>query len=145
MDDLGAKPALESLAARVALQHDLDIDLQTDLAYDEGRSETRHDAEIESTAYRLVQEALTNVVKHAQATRVEIHVSDRQGDHLTVRVQDDGNGFDPGDRSDGFGLIGMRERLVLVHGTLGIESEPGVGTTLRASIPTAAAALTGTC
>jgi signal transduction histidine kinase len=135
LDELGAKPALETLAARVAQQAELGIDLAVDLAFDEGEAEFRHVAEIESTVYRIVQEALTNVVKHAQATRVEIHVSDRQGDHLRVVIQDDGNGFDPRDRSTGFGLLGMRERHVLVRGTLGIESAPGTGTTLRASIP----------
>jgi signal transduction histidine kinase len=142
LDELGAKPALESLAARVAREHEIEVELQIDLAYDEGRSETRLRAEIESTLYRLVQEALTNVVKHAEATRVEIGVSDRQGDHLEVVVRDDGKGFDPGGRTGGFGLLGMRERLVLVRGTLGIESEPGVGTTLRASIPIRVAPVT---
>jgi signal transduction histidine kinase len=135
LDELGVKPALESLAARVAREHEIEVDFQIDLAYDEGRSETRHSAEIESAIYRLVQEALTNVVKHSEATRVVIYVSDRQGDQLAVVVQDDGKGFDPSGRTGGFGLLGMRERLVLVRGTLRIESEPGVGTTLRASIP----------
>jgi signal transduction histidine kinase len=119
----------------VAREHEIEVDFQIDLAYDEGRSETRHSAEIESTIYRLVQEALSNVVKHSEATRVVIYVSDRQGDQLAVVVQDDGKGFDPSGRTGGFGLLGMRERLVLVRGTLRIESEPGVGTTLRASIP----------
>jgi signal transduction histidine kinase len=135
LDELGTKPALESLTARVAHQYGLEVEFDVDLAYEQGRSGTRHLAEIESTVYRLVQEALTNVAKHAGASRVEVRVSDRAGD-LEVTVRDDGTGFDPAIDSPGFGLIGMRERVALVHGTLAVESAPGAGTTLRASIPT---------
>jgi signal transduction histidine kinase len=63
-----------------------------------------------------------------------VRVSDRDGD-LAVMVRDDGAGFDPSARSAGFGLLGMRERLALVHGTLTIESAPGAGTLVRAAIP----------
>jgi signal transduction histidine kinase len=84
--------------------------------------------------YRLVQEALNNVIKHAGATRVEVHVSDRDGG-ITLIVRDDGNGFDPGRGSAGFGLVGMRERLALVKGELNVDSSPGAGTLVRASIP----------
>ena len=94
LDELGTKPALESLVARVMRQTDLEIDLAVDLAYENGDAESRHVAEIESTIYRLVQEALTNVAKHAQATRVEVRVSDRDGD-IALSVRDDGSGFDP--------------------------------------------------
>ena len=134
LDELGAKPALESLVERVARQTDLEIQLEVDLAYENGQASERHTAEVESTIYRLVQEALTNVGKHAQATRVEIRVTDTDG-RVTVVVRDDGAGFDPAQGSAGFGLVGMRERLALVHGTLEIESAPGAGTAIRASIP----------
>jgi signal transduction histidine kinase len=135
LDELGTKPALESLIARVARQTDLEIDLEVDLDYESGDAEFRHAIEIESTVYRLVQEALTNVGKHAGATRVEVAVSDRDGE-IAITVRDDGGGFDPRAGSSGFGLLGMRERLALVHGSLDIESAPGAGTVLRASIPT---------
>jgi len=134
LDELGTKPALEALVERVARQTDLDIELEVDLAYENGETSSRHIPEIESTVYRLVQEALTNVGKHADASRVEIVVSDRDG-HIAVTVRDDGAGFEPTGRSAGFGLVGMRERLALVHGALDIESTPGSGTLIRASIP----------
>jgi signal transduction histidine kinase len=134
LDELGAKPALEALVERVASQMDIAIDLDVDLAYDNGTDQERHAPEIESTIYRLVQEALTNVGKHARASRVEVRVSDRDGD-VSVVVRDDGAGFDTAARSAGFGLLGMRERLALIHGTLEIETTPGAGTEIRASIP----------
>jgi signal transduction histidine kinase len=134
LDELGTKPALETLVERVARQTDLEIALEVDLAYDNGDDVGRHIPEIESTVYRLVQEALTNVGKHALATRVEVFVGDRDG-HVAVTVRDDGAGFEPAAGSPGFGLVGMRERLALVHGSLDIESAPGSGTLIRASIP----------
>jgi signal transduction histidine kinase len=134
LDELGTKPALETLVERVARQTDLEIALEVDLAYDNGHDVGRHIPEIESTVYRLVQEALTNVGKHAGATHVEIFVSDRDG-HVAVTVRDDGAGFELTAASPGFGLVGMRERLALVHGSLDIESAPGSGTLIRASIP----------
>jgi signal transduction histidine kinase len=91
-------------------------------------------AEIESTIYRLVQEALNNVVKHAEARHVQVTIADREGE-IWVEIRDDGAGFDPQSRSSGFGLLGMRERLALVAGTLEVESAPGAGTALRAMIP----------
>ncbi len=134
LDELGTKPAIESLVARFTRQTDLVIDLEVDLAYENGDTESRHPAEIESTIYRLVQEALTNVGKHAGATRVEVRLSDRDGD-IALSIRDDGVGFDPHAASDGFGLLGMRERLALVGGTLDLESAPGAGTVLHAAIP----------
>jgi signal transduction histidine kinase len=124
LDELGVGPALETLAGRAA---DVDVDLEVSLA-------SRPRAELESTIYRVVQEALTNVAKHARATRVVIRVRDAD-DAIEVTVRDDGAGFDPHHRSTGFGLVGMRERLALVRGTLDIQTTPGGGTTLRAVIP----------
>jgi signal transduction histidine kinase len=134
LDELGAKPALESLVDRVSRQSDLEIALSVDLAYENGDAPERHTPEVEATLYRLVQEALTNAIKHAAAAHVDVDVSDRNG-AIVVTVRDDGAGFDPGERSAGFGLLGMRERLALVNGTLDIESAPGDGTLIRASIP----------
>ncbi|MDA0183117.1 GAF domain-containing sensor histidine kinase [Solirubrobacter phytolaccae] len=128
LDELGITPALESLVARFVRQTDLETEL--DVAF----AEPRFAPEIESTVYRLVQEALTNIAKHARADRVSVRLRDRDGD-IDLIVRDDGAGFDPQHRSSGFGLIGMRERLALVNGTLHVESSPGAGTVLRASIP----------
>jgi signal transduction histidine kinase len=134
LDEFGIKPALETLVARVVRQSDLAVDLEVDLAYDNGETQSRYPFEIESTVYRVVQEALTNVVKHADAADVKIRVGDRGG-AVEVLVRDDGHGFDADEGTAGFGLLGMRERLGLVRATFDIESAPGVGTTLRASIP----------
>jgi signal transduction histidine kinase len=90
--------------------------------------------EIESTVYRLVQEALTNAVKHAEADRLKIDMLTANGS-VEVAVSDDGRGFDPAGDSRGFGLTGIRERVALVGGELRIDSAHGAGTTLRASIP----------
>jgi signal transduction histidine kinase len=130
LDELGTKPAIESLIARFHRQTDLDVDF----AYENDDAEFRHVSEVESTVYRLVQEALNNVTKHAGAKRVEVRVSDLD-DEITLSVRDDGRGFDPQAATAGFGLLGMRERLALVGGALELESAPGSGTVLRAAIP----------
>jgi signal transduction histidine kinase len=130
LDELGTQAALETLTARVAQQSGLEIALHVDLG---GESE-RHVTEIESTTYRLVQEGLTNVVKHAGARHVRVRVTDVE-DTVEIVLHDDGRGFDADGEIHGFGLIGMRERVALVHGTLDVETAPGEGTTLRARIP----------
>ena len=132
LDEFGIESALEALAERVSRQSDAVVDLEVDLVHDD-QTDSRHSPEIEATVYRVVQEALTNAVKHGEATRVHVRVSDRDGT-VDVTVRDDGKGFDPQESSAGFGLLGIRERLALVQGTLKIESAPGVGTTLHISI-----------
>ncbi len=134
LDEFGTQAALETLTARVARQTGLAIDIAVDLAFERGDAPARHAGEIESTIYRLVQEALTNVVKHAQARRVEIRVSET-ADAVELTIRDDGQGFEIGGRTPGFGLLGMRERVALVHGTVELTSRPGGGTTLRAHVP----------
>jgi signal transduction histidine kinase len=90
---------------------------------------------IQLTAYRLVQEALTNVAKHAKATAAAILV-ERTGTGVAVWVRDDGQGFDPAVRPDGrHGLTGMQERVRIHAGTLTITSAPGEGTTISAWLP----------
>ena len=135
LDELGAGPALEALVKRVAATSGLDIDSQLDLAYEQGRVPTRHVPELESAIYRLVQESLTNIVKHAGAERVEVEVSE-QDEQVRIRVHDDGRGFDPAASSEGFGLLGMRERIQMVGGELWVQSGAGEGTTVIASMPT---------
>jgi signal transduction histidine kinase len=89
-------------------------------------------AAIATTCFRLVQEAVLNVVRHADARRTEIEI---RADHgwLTLSVRDDGVGFDPA--RPGFGIVGMTERAALAGGELTVESSPGAGTTIRARLP----------
>jgi signal transduction histidine kinase len=95
------------------------------------------DPQLETTVYRVVQEALTNVVKHARATTVRVSVG-ATSDEVTIEVQDDGVGFDPEAGTDGFGLAGMRERVYLAGGGLEFETtDPGIR--VRASLPRAGA------
>ena len=90
--------------------------------------------ELESTVYRLVQEALTNAVRHADATSIRIDVTEHDG-CVDVAVSDDGRGFDAANaNSGGFGLTGMRERVELAGGELDIDSSPS-GTTVKARLP----------
>src|SRR5262249_9147463 len=91
--------------------------------------------EVETALYRIVQEALTNVVKHAGARNVSVSLAREPGAVAAV-VEDDGRGFGAsGGEGDGVGLIGMRERLGLLGGTLAIESTEGTGTTIVAEVP----------
>jgi signal transduction histidine kinase len=84
-----------------------------------------------------VQEALTNVVKHAGAETVSIVVA-RRGAGVSAVVEDDGRGFEAGEvREDALGIVGMRERLALLDGTLTVESTPRVGTSIAAYVPLA--------
>jgi two-component system, NarL family, sensor histidine kinase DevS len=120
--------------ARAAAGSGLDIEARIDLADTSGRATTRLTGEIEGTLYRLVQEALTNAIKHAGAERVWIDIIE-DDDVVTVAVSDDGGGFDPGGTSGGFGLVGMRERVELVAGQLLVDSAHGKGTVVRAQLP----------
>jgi signal transduction histidine kinase len=139
LDAFGAKAALEGLAERMIGTTGLEIELFVDLAFESGRVAERHPPAIENALYRLVQEALTNVAKHAGATSVEIAVVEDDG-CIDVTVRDDGAGFDPGVAHTGFGLLGMRERVQLVDGELKVETTPGAGTTVRAKLPVPSAA-----
>ena len=137
LDELGIEPAVQALVERMRTQTGLEIELDVRLAYEGGRTPHRHVPEIESTVYRLVQEALTNVIKHAGATRASIVIveEDAEDGSVTIVITDDGRGFDPRESAAGFGLLGMRERLALVGGELEIDSTPDGGTRLAARIP----------
>jgi signal transduction histidine kinase len=136
LDELGTQPAVEALVDRVRAQSGLDIALDARLAYEDGRAATRPTPELEVAIYRLVQESLTNVVKHGRATHVAVAITEQEDDaHILVEIRDDGQGFDPDDAHAGFGLLGMRERIALVHGELDVRSVPGEGTTILARIP----------
>jgi signal transduction histidine kinase len=131
LDDLGLRPAIEALLDR-RRDAGLEIDARLMLP-DPSDDEAIMPPVLETTTYRLVQEALTNVSKHARATHVRVFVG--LDDHcVTVEVQDDGIGFDPTSETSGFGLAGMRERVYLAGGELQIEPADQ-GTLVRARLP----------
>ena len=134
LDQLGLKPALEALADRIGSSTGLVVDLHVEMAYQKGRESARPAPELESVAYRLVQEALTNVVKHANVERASAAVVEVDG-VLSITVRDEGVGFAPAESTAGFGLIGMRERVALVGGLVKVHSAPGEGTTISATVP----------
>ncbi|HEY7602927.1 MAG TPA: GAF domain-containing protein [Gaiellaceae bacterium] len=129
LDDFGLVPALERLAEAFGGDSGLRVDVEASLGGG------RLPAEVETALYRLVQEALTNVAKHASAGHASVIVTRRDGS-VTVVVEDDGRGF--GARSSqggGLGLVGMKERVGLLGGRLAIESTEGSGTTIVAEVP----------
>jgi signal transduction histidine kinase len=128
LDDFGLVPALERLTDAFAEQSDVRVDFHSALG------ETRLPNEVETALYRVVQESLTNIVKHADARNISVSLARRESDVAAV-IEDDGSGFDPrAAPKDGVGLLGMRERLALIDGRLEIESRPGAGTTVVALV-----------
>ena len=129
LDDFGLVPALERLADAFGGESGIAIDVEANL------DETRLPPEVETALYRIAQEALTNVAKHAGARHVSVIVTRRDGS-VTVVVEDDGRGFGAaGGDSGGLGLVGMKERVGLLGGRLAIESTEGSGTTIVAEVP----------
>jgi signal transduction histidine kinase len=131
LDDLGLRPALEWLAQGLAERRGLTVTVDA--------PDSRLAPEVETALYRIVQEAVTNALRHAQPRRIRVEVRE-EGPHIRVVVRDDGRGFDVaaawaqrGDR--GLGLIGMRERTEALGGTLEIRSTPGAGTEVCAMVP----------
>ena len=127
LDDLGLVPAIDRLARSFG-----ESGLQVDVLANIGGE--RLPEAVETTLYRIVQEAVTNVAKHAEANRLSVTLT-RKGSSVVVIVEDDGKGFDVAGPSDGLGLLGMRERLALVGGTLRIETAADSGTTIAAEVP----------
>jgi len=128
LDDFGLVPALQRLTEIVAEQSGIAVSFESGIADD------RLPGEVETTLYRIVQESLTNVVKHADARTVSV-VLTRKPVSVVAVVEDDGSGFDPASvREDALGLAGMRERAALVRGRIGIETGAG-GTTIVAEVP----------
>ena len=128
LDDFGLTPAIE----RLVETHRQDASLRVDLEMHLG--EERLPADVETTMYRIVQEALTNVATHAEATRISVLVT-RTANAAVLVVEDDGSGFDLSNTSTGLGLAGMRERVALVGGRLRVETSADSGTTIAADIP----------
>jgi signal transduction histidine kinase len=130
LDDFGLVPAIERLVDTVGEQSGMAVDLKPQLG------ERRLPTEVETTLYRITQEALTNIVKHAAASHVTVLLGETDN-VVRLVVQDDGRGFDPASvrGAGGVGLVGMRERMALVGGRLTVESTEGAGTMLTAEVP----------
>jgi signal transduction histidine kinase len=130
LDQLGLAPALASLAQRTGAVNDLEVRADVELP-----DERRLVPELETTVYRVVQESLTNVVKHARASSIDIEVRCAE-DAVDVSVVDDGIGFDTDATAEvGFGLAGMRERVELAGGELSVLPGADAGTVIRARLP----------
>ena len=129
LDDFGLSTAVERLAETFRENTGMRVDLEAQLG------EVRLPTEVETALYRIVQEALANIVKHAEATHVSILLT-RKENSVAAVVEDDGKGFDTNETGDGaLGLVGMRERVGLVGGRLVVESARGSGTTIAAEVP----------
>jgi signal transduction histidine kinase len=129
LDDFGLVPALKRLGTGFSEQTGIRVEVESYLGKD------RLPSEIETALYRIVQESLTNVVKHARASLVSVLITRKNGSVIAV-IEDDGRGFDAGaSRDEGLGLVGMEERVALLNGRLQIESSEGAGTTVVAEVP----------
>jgi signal transduction histidine kinase len=134
IDDLGIFSAIEAYVAEWQERYGVRVDIQTF-----GRDNTLP-PDVAAVVYRLVQEGLTNVLKHSQASKVSI-VLEKKLEGLALVLEDDGIGFDPensqqgGGRAPGLGLSGMKERVALLGGTIAVESGPGKGSTIFVQIP----------
>ena len=128
LDDLGLGAAVTRHAEEFAQAYRVAVTVQTEGLDGDGLSPL-----LQGTVYRVLQEALTNVARHAGAQRVSVRLVRRTGS-VELCVQDDGAGFKPG-KSGRLGLRGMRERAALLGGSIDVESQPGVGTTITARIP----------
>lgn len=129
LTELGLQGALRRLADDMAAPGTLHVELACDLP-------ARLNPAIELAAYRFAQEALTNAVRHARATAVQL-TAEMADDRLRLVCRDDGCGFDPAHVALGLGLANMRQRVTLLGGTLAIDARPGAGTEIRAELPAA--------
>jgi two-component system sensor histidine kinase UhpB len=137
LDDLGLAPALRWYLGQYAQRHPhIGARLMAD------RQTNRLPAHYETILFRVAQEALTNVARHAAATVVTLSLT-RSTDAVVLEIADNGQGFDPATlpggpgRVQGWGLVGMRERVALAGGQFALESVPGQGTTIRVALPLA--------
>jgi signal transduction histidine kinase len=134
LDDLGLLAALANYAEAWSVRSGVEIDFHAT-----GLDDNRLPAPVETALYRVVQESLTNVIKHSKARRVSV-VLFRSADSVSAVVEDDGRGFDPDScinsiMGNRLGLLGMQERATLLGGSLTVESVPGRGTAILARVP----------
>ena len=130
LDDLGLVPAAEWLVQKFTERTGIPCELAV------AGAEWELSDLVATTVYRLLQESLTNIAKHAKASRVDVTLAQRDGD-IVMCVHDDGVGFSPQDprKPNAYGLIGLRERVYLLRGTIHIDSAPGEGTTIDVTLP----------
>jgi signal transduction histidine kinase len=130
LDEFGLAPALKDLSSALEERGGPKVDLEIDLP-----ASTRLPAKLETAIFRITQEALTNVVRHAEATTVRITFACGERS-VALAIEDDGRGFSQArGAGGGFGLVGMRERVASVNGVLDIDSKRGAGTRLAVEIP----------
>ena len=130
LDEFGLPRALTAHIERFAAQTHIDVTFVA-----EGLCGVRFPLEVETAVFRIVQEGLTNVARHAAVHAAHVELTSRDG-RLSVRIRDEGRGFDPTELSPlGSGLIGMQERVELLGGTFGVASRPGEGTTITVTVP----------
>jgi signal transduction histidine kinase len=132
LDDLGLIPALESFMKGFMEETGVRVSLKAFTALEQATDSVR------TVLYRVAQEALTNVARHAKASRVEVSIQCLDGS-IRMEIRDDGQGFDVDEKSGAakhkrLGLTGMRERVEMIGGTFGVESAPGHPTTVRVDI-----------
>ena len=133
LDDLGLIAAIEEEVSAWQQRHK-----SVDLQFNVGGDVSALEETINISVYRIVQEALTNISKHSEATRVTIELAKQECDDtacLLLKIEDNGGGMDPGQRNRGLGLLGMRERIEAINGSFSIHSEPGKGLRLLARVP----------
>ncbi len=132
LDDIGLPAAIDASLRGLARRHDIHVDL-----HQAGMAD-RLDQDTEVAAYRIVQEAITNIARHSSARHCRVRLR-RHGEALSIEVEDDGMGFDAAALQNGarrgFGLIGIRERAAHLGGSLRVESAPGLGTRVVAELP----------
>ncbi len=128
LDDLGLVPALQWQAREISRTKNLKVEIQADSVSDDLPDEHK------TCVYRIVQEALHNITRHAKAKTVQIHLTEQKGDALALTIQDDGQGFVP-EREKGVGLLGMEERVAHLHGSFAVKSQPGRGTLVKIELP----------
>ena len=132
LQDAGIVPAIQAHIRRVSRITNTRIAMNLDPV------DSRLDADAQLVLYRIVQEALSNAVRHAEAQTIAVNLKVEDG-HVVAEVADDGRGFVPGavsDRLTGLGLVGMEERAAMVGGTLTVDARPGAGARIRLEIPT---------
>jgi signal transduction histidine kinase len=127
LDDLGLIPAVQWQAREVSRTKNIAVQVQADTLPEDIPDEYK------TCTYRIVQEALHNVIRHARAKSVRIHLGPH-GDNLLLTIQDDGQGFVP-EREKGVGLLGMEERVKHLHGSFHVGSTRGTGTLIRVELP----------
>jgi len=131
LDHLGLVTALQQYVGEFSRQYAMQVEFEA-----VGMQPERLPIEVETALFRVIQESLTNVVLHAQASRVDVLISQRNG-QVVATIEDNGVGFIPSSATfeDHLGLFGMRERVEMLGGKFTVESSPGKGTTVNVEVP----------